>query len=272
VDDGIAVTMRGKSIGHLWFLLALLGITTLVALFRKVLPRTRHLSSLTLASAAFAGVTISIGCATLMRDWVAGSELPLSATFNSMIWGISYGLPYFLIGMVMVKRHDVVEILTPTSPVTFLIIAVLTIAYVAFMPLEVDTLASTIAAGLLAIPLTTSLLLACSKYLSFQSDKIDLMAKSSFTVYLVHHPIIVILGVLSANLALPWYIHYAGICILTWVMSFGIWYAVRDIPVANVLFGAKSLARKNVSFRWRKEPRQSKEAAWPISSGHGTIA
>jgi glucan biosynthesis protein C len=243
-SEDLTAALRGKGVGHLWFLFALLGISTLTVLVRDRLPRTKHLPASVVAIGAYVGVALCVAIATVAREWIGGGGIPLGNTINSIIWGIAYGFPYFLLGMLMVKRHDIAQKLTPRATLSYIAIGTLIVAYVIIMPLKVDTLASTIAAGLLAIPMTTSILLACSRHLYFRSSKIDLLTRSSFTVYLVHHPIIVVLGVLSAGAPLPWYVHYAAICAVTWLLSFAIWYGVRRVPVMNILLGAEALNRR----------------------------
>ena len=126
-----------------------------------------------------------------------------------------------------------------------------TIIYLFVVHRYAEGVSITVMGGVLALPVTTGILLFCSRRFYRKSAMVEITTKSAFTVYLVHHPIVVILSAIFARLPTPWYVDFALICSLTWAASFGIWMTVRNMPLMNVLLGAVAPRRKALAYAVR---------------------
>lgn len=170
---------RNAFLGHFWFVYVLMAYTALTILFKNKLHYICHMKL-----ATFSGVSLG---ALLLSFYMRQEDFVFASLF-------AY-LPYFIIGFILYEKKDAVR-LTSWYVIRQLVLfaALFTCQFIVARHLKhmpFAGFADQLVSFLTPIPLITLLF-----YFFYTIDMkprkiIDIIVKSSFTIYLLHHPFIV---------------------------------------------------------------------------------
>lgn len=239
-DPGALIVRDLTSFGshwieHLWFLIALLVYSAGLAVlwrFRFTPPRL----TLWAAMAASAVYLIGVMGAFYIAERV-GYEAPLGGVLDFRAWLIR--LPFFVFGA------SCSHLLTGATKLDVLLASAAT-AGAAIMNLigslpakAAGVLLSTLAAYMVAKVSVTY----AERWFSRPNRPVRSLVDASFTVYLVHQPVIALLGVAFLAVSLPPAVEFVGIVLVTAGVSYAAHLGVRSSPVLLLLFNGEPRRR-----------------------------
>lgn len=229
-------------LSHLWFLPVLLIMCAMLAacwpMVRRVALPDAPLGWLI---AAYALWTLAVHFA-VNRD--AAMFRPVSGLFD--FGAVMTYAPFFFWG-VLVRRNPaaLARLLRPN--VAMAITGVLALALSAGLNnsgSHVDVARGYVFDAIASVALVQVVLAAAARFLDRKSELVDKLVDASLTIYIVHHPIVIVLVALTAGLALPPVPAWAAICAITLALSYGTHRLLRRSPVLLYLFnGVKPKGR-----------------------------
>lgn len=206
---------------HFWFLPALLLLCSLLALswsfvvsktFRSACHRLIH------PAAPWILMVALIAWAILMSGFESASSLnlPFAKGVKILSDPLTY-LPYFTIGVIFSIDDEVFDRFVRIDIAFMLIGAVSSIVF-SFTWYDVDffdRVISFISGPIAALFISLTLLAICRRYLDFNNSFSIMMSDASFTIYLLHQPVIILLGFLLLSVRAPTILEYVAICLIT---------------------------------------------------------
>jgi glucans biosynthesis protein C len=239
----------GAWIQHLWFLVDLLVLSATLVAVRvataaagRSLPLAPWIASYR-RHARLAGA-LGLACYAIIAAFLGTRpRAPLLGVID-LFRLMGYG-PFFAIGMLAAVHPTLFGLLTRPSHIAWLLGLSFT-ALTAFSH-EFEGQAA-VALRLMLIPangllMAHLLLSATSRWLSAPSSTVRAAANGAFTVYLVHQPIIVLLGFLFLFVDLNVFTEFAAIVLITTAASFAAHRAVSRNGLLRFLFnGVRSEA------------------------------
>ncbi|MEM8596128.1 MAG: acyltransferase family protein [Pseudomonadota bacterium] len=254
-------------VGHLWFLQTLLVFSILAVAFRAPLARLAD------ASARWAGEGVGLRqvllIAALIGFWRLGVNggwylVQLHATPGPALAmlkiepTVDYA-PFFLLGMAM---RDMRPPRLERDLAAWVILGAAAVVYVAVWrePDLAAKIARYGAAGLLGILGGGMVIALTARLARRRRAAVDALVAASFTLYLVHYPIIVWTGTLLQPVPLPPLVQY-GLCILVALVGARLVHgAIAASPTALLLFnGASTTVGNGANRSLRPRSRQTME-------------
>lgn len=242
-----------QTIGHLWFIYHLVYIYAILFVARWVaskLPRPIPLGRVLLAVFVnrwhvpliilFSVITI----ARFFEDVDDNLIWPIGA------WDFMYSLAPFLLGYGLYKRRELVDSLASTTSIAVL----LSVATVAFCMQLVTTvimaeiegadgqwgLLSTLARSTATVCYTFGLIGLFQQAFSTHRDWVRWVADSSYWVYIMHLPVVLVVTALMFELPLPADLKFLVACIVTGALGFATYWAfVRYTFIGTMLNGKR---------------------------------
>ena len=166
------------------------------------------------------------------------------------VWDFMFSLVPFLIGYGLYKRREIVDSLASTSS-TVSLLSVATVAFAIQLVMTVVTSADDAAAerwGLLLI-LTQSTATVCYTFgliglfqlaFSTHSSWVRWVADSSYWVYIMHLPVVLIIGTLMFELPWPADLKFIIVCVVTGALGFATYWAfIRYTFIGTMLNGKR---------------------------------
>ena len=98
-------------------------------------------------------------------------------------------------------------------------------------------------AGIAALSIVASLFALFAKFAARPSAAVRRWVDASFTIYLLHHPIIVALAIWAAGQSFPPIAEWAAICAVTLALSYGAHRLIRRSGLALFLFNGVPMSR-----------------------------
>jgi len=235
----------GSGIGHMWFLLSLLALCTTTALLWGRLPRLRlpSLGGLGIILSVAAGTALFSGVVLALQQRAPAMTFPLHTTFGHAVENTLIALPSFALGLAMARDEGLASALTDIRLSLIGAIVAAGLIFAVFTPFLSGHIGYRMLSAGFALPMTMALLSICRRCLDRRSPYTAWFSKASFTIYLLHHPVIVVLGVVTASLTLPWLVHYVMIVLVTILATCGIYMVGRNIPYLGVALGAAPARR-----------------------------
>ena len=268
------------SIGHLWFIYHLVYLYVILVAARWIAskkPRPLQLGRMLLAifvnrrAARWVARrilrTLPLG-RILLAVFVNRWHVPLIILFSVITlarfienvedyllwpigaWDFMYSLVPFLIGYGLYKRREIVDSLASTSS-TVSLLSVATVAFAVQLVLTVVTSADDAAAeqwGLLLI-LTQSTATVCYTFgliglfqlaFSTHSSWVRWVADSSYWVYIMHLPVVLVIGTLMFELPWPADLKFIIVCVVTGALGFATYWAfIRYTFIGTMLNGKR---------------------------------
>jgi glucan biosynthesis protein C len=268
------VTHPGFSwIMHLWFLPALLAYSTLVALTLALIQANGLGPRLKAAGDAIAQNRALVLPVVLLLAMIWQISINLAHTsLLAMPSGLAYlmghavdpylrYLPFFLLGVVLRAVPDLLPALVwqggRVLPVTAIGAAITASLLRGRTGLGAEMLYS--AADAIAAILISAVLMGCaSRFWNRQNQTVDRIVDASFTIYLLHHPLIYGLVTLLLLVAWPPVLEFVIVCLVTIGVSYGGHRLLRKSRLALFLFNGLPM-------------RSPKTVATPSPASEGTL-
>ncbi len=230
-------------ISHLWFLDDLIIYSILVAIFWPLIVIFQSLRlPLAFQRAPFGSLFVLVGLAALPLSFI---DPVISGTFlGSMLARLLHNGVFFLLGAALFLQPDflgrwltwrwwragvIVAIIAVTVP--------LTIQGNHYRPAMVAGACSAIGGAWLVLA-------AMRQWGDAPSTRVKLFVDASLTIYLVHHPIILALGLFTATTAWPPELEWLAVTLITAMLSLGIYLISRQIPALYFLFNGQRLPNR----------------------------
>ena len=241
------------TIGHLWFIYHLVYLYVILVAARWVasrIPRPLPLGRVLLTvfvNRWHVPLIILFSVITVGR-FIENVEDYLLWPIG--IWDFIFSLVPFLLGYGLYKRREIVDSLASTSS-TVSLLSVATVAFAVQLVLTVVTSADDAAAeqwGLLLI-LTQSTATVCYTFgliglfhlaFSTHSSWVRWVADSSYWVYIMHLPVVLIIGTLMFELPWPADLKFIIVCVITGALGFATYWAfIRYTFIGTMLNGKR---------------------------------
>lgn len=240
---------------HLWFILYLFVISLFISPFLKLFRSNAYLR-FSVWLEEFAGRPLSLNVVVIIL--VASQALlrpyfpeETHALFNDWASMATY-IIFFLAGFMLLSNQHIIESIKKQKRL-YLAEAVIATACMFFSPhLFADESAADLAWGISSIFLAWSCALAAigyaRQYLNRNTPFRKVANEAIYPFYLLHQPVILILGFVLNKLAVPDLFRF----LLLITSSFGItcaiyWFLVRPFNLTRIVFGLKPLARRKES-------------------------
>lgn len=208
-------------VGHLWFLQTLLVFSLLAVLLRRPIGRVSERMAQMAAARGGVDLRVVLFVAALIGVWRLGvnggwhlvsTQLAPHPTLSMIkIEPMLDYAPFFLLGMAM---PDIPVPRLARDPAAWLILVAAALVFVAVWrePDLAHKIARYGAGGMLGVLGGAMILSLASALVSRRTPAIDALVAASFTLYLLHYPIVVWVGTLLQTVALPPLFEYA-LCI-----------------------------------------------------------
>ena len=241
------------TIGHLWFIYHLVYLYVILVAARWIaskIPRPLPLGRILLAvfvNRWHVPLIILFSVITIGRSIENVEDYLL---WPIGVWDFMFSLVPFLIGYGIYKRREVVDSLASTSS-TVSLLSVATVAFAVQLVLTVVTSADDAAAerwGLLLI-LTQSTATVCYTFgliglfqlaFSTHSSWVRWVADSSYWVYIMHLPVVLVIGTFMFELPWPADLKFIIVCVVTGALGFATYWAfIRYTFIGTMLNGKR---------------------------------
>jgi glucans biosynthesis protein C len=247
---------------HLWFLPALLAYSTLIALTLALVqangwsPQLRSAGDVLRRHGSFALPAVLV-FAMLWEVAIALSHVSLLAMPSALAFLLAHGvdpylryLPFFLLGMVLRAVPDLRPSLIWqggwTMPLFGAAAAISASLLRGRTGLGLEILYN--ATDAVAAILMSAVLIGCAtRFWNRPSRTVDRVVDASFTIYLLHHPLIYALVTLFLLVAWPPAIEFAIVCLATLSLSYGAHRILRKYRLALFLFNGLPLRPQSTS-------------------------
>jgi glucans biosynthesis protein C len=247
---------------HLWFLPALLAYSTLIALtlaFVQARGLSQHLRTTGEALSrhrAFALPTV-LAVAMLWEVAIALSHTYFLTIPSGLAFLLAHGvdpylryLPFFLLGLLLRSVPDLRPSLVWQGGWTLPVIATASAIAASLLRgrpgLDLEILYN--AADAIAAILMSAVLIGCASRLWNRPNRtVDRIVDGSFTIYLLHHPLIYALVTLFLLVAWPPVLEFVIVSLATLAVSYGVHQILRQSRLALFLFNGLSMRSETAS-------------------------
>lgn len=247
---------------HLWFLPALLAYSTLIALalaFVQARGLSQHLRTTGEALSrhrAFALPTV-LAVAMLWEIAIALSHTYFLAIPSGLAFLLAHGvdpylryLPFFLLGLILRSVPDLRPSLVWQGGWTLPVIATASAIAASVLRgrpgLDLEILYN--ATDAIAAILMSAVLIGCASRLWNRPNRtVDRIVDASFTIYLLHHPLIYALVTLFLLVAWPPVLEFVIVSLATLAVSYGVHQILRQSRLALFLFNGLPMRSETAS-------------------------
>ncbi len=247
-------------VSHLWFLIDLLLISAIFALvwpsvrtfavrlarrFVDMSDAGRALAGPS-ALALLAGYLLAVEVFAYSRIgsyFSVGGDAPMWGVVDA--WRMLHYAPFFLIGALLFEDMTLLERFR-MPPATVWLVALLALFAAIAIQVHVPRFGrlGTALGGVAAVLLIRIWLQVAFQTINRPSRLVRHGVESAYTVYLVHHPIILMMSALAIWLSLGPALGFFFVLTATTVLSFAVYFATRDIPLAAFLLNGVRKPRK----------------------------
>ena len=236
------------STGHLWFLYNLLMFCGLLALIWKVkLANSRWLSSL--ATPKFVVFILPLLLIPALSS--VAKPYPPPDSFSPELWSFGFFGIFFLLGFTLYSKQSLLDELKPYAP----FLCVISIALYSYSFLQIKDVSMTIvsvyerefswsklplagAEAFVSVYMTVWCLVIGKQYLNRKNKLLRIISKSSYWVYIVHLPILLMIQYSMMNIELGIGIEYLIGSLGTLAIGLASYYIfVKPTPIGWILNG-----------------------------------
>ena len=222
-------------LSHLWFLPVLILMCLLLSAVWPLVVRVRH--------APVPGViTLGLGFAAyelalFALEHVLHSDLSFLGGFVDL-GRLAIYLPFFALGVALRRSRTLWGRFSAFDPAVAVIGLVALLLHVGLWQDQsrVGIALDLAFDGLASLCLTQTILALLVKIAHRPSARIDRLVDASFTIYLLHHPVVVALAILCVWAALPPLLSWSAICVTAFVLPYAAHRLLRRSPLALWLF------------------------------------
>ena len=222
-------------LSHLWFLPVLILMCLLLSAVWPLVVRVRH--------APVPGViTLGLGFAAyelalFALEHVLHSDLSFLGGFVDL-GRLAIYLPFFALSVALRRSRTLWGRFSAFDPAVAVIGLVALLLHVGLWQDQsrVGIALDLAFDGLASLCLTQTILALLVKIAHRPSARIDRLVDASFTIYLLHHPVVVALAILCVWAALPPLLSWSAICVTAFVLPYAAHRLLRRSPLALWLF------------------------------------
>jgi glucans biosynthesis protein C len=260
-----SATSGGYWVRHLWFIIVLLYCSAIAAAilswrpgWRRALVAPRLDSGMT---RYFPVVLASV--AVLLGLWEAGAvelfyKMGLATNMPQQVLRLDEFIiyaPWFLLGCLIQRSPAVLDRMTRPSIVVALLAIVATGVSLWYLD-RLSPLTGRFVATIAGLALAQCVFAGVRAFLDRPIPLVQRLVAASFTIYLVHMPIVVTLVWLGQSVSMPVALKAAAIMLLTLVLSYGFWMIVERSALLTFLFdGRVSKAAPSTKGNLQHRPR-----------------
>ena len=218
-------------LSHLWFLPALLWLSLLLA---ASWPLVKRIDALPVPRVLTLGLMIAgYELAVFLGEHLVPGDLRLLAGFVDLHALAAFG-PFFAIGVALKRSSVLCDRFTRFDPVV-------AVAGLVALALHVGLWEDQSRIGLVlditfdalsSLCLTQTILALLMRVVTRDSKTIDALVDASFTIYLLHHPVVIGLAIACIAASLPPVLAWLAICLGAFVVPFGVHRLLRRSPLA----------------------------------------
>ncbi len=241
---------------HLWFLPALLAYSTLIALSAfwaeaaGLMPQLRRAADAVTRHRSLV-LPVVLVFAMSWEIAIALTHTYFMARPSGFAFLVAHGvdpylryLPFFLLGVVMRAVPDLRPSLIWQGGWVLPVFAITAASAASLLRgrtgLELEILYN--AADAIAAILMSALLIGCAnRFWNRQDQRVDRIVDASFTIYLLHHPLIYALVTLFLLVAWPPVVEFVIVCLSTLALSYAAHRILRRSRLALFLFNGLPL-------------------------------
>lgn len=218
----------GDWISHLWFLNNLLIYfvlaTLFVWLFNPIIRLTGEILSCLFLSLPMVLVLFIVSSSVIFNYYLIYIEFPIFHKFFGIIslYSLLNYLPYFLFGILLRSNEQLLYKFSHVNPIVALLLITGSTVIIETVTISNENYNSCFKAYFLSVISWTSVSLVFflfNKYFNLPSKIWDLLADSSYTVYLFHHIIIICIALFLIELQLSPIFSMISIILLSFVIT-----------------------------------------------------
>lgn len=218
-------------LAHLWFLPTLLILCALLAAVWPLVARARSFAAPPVIALAAALAVYELGLTVV--EHLLHSDLSLLGGYLDLR-SLAIFLPFFALGVALRRSPALWDRFARFDP-TVAIIGLL--ALVLHVGLWEDRSTIGIALdilfdGLSSVCLVQTILALLLRLFSKPSARVDRLVDASFTIYLLHHPVVVGLAILCITAAVPPLLAWVAICLGAFALPYAAHRMIRRSPLA----------------------------------------
>jgi glucan biosynthesis protein C len=231
--------------GHFWFIIVLLILSYLYYLTHPIVEAVSSRAvefSGPMSARTYVGGIFLVSALTAVINLIDQSSIVAMTTAYpgaaSLLYGLAMGFPYFLAGLVLVHLKGLSQ-LRFRKPVILIVILVGSMVsyYLANLHGKAYTLEAS--RSLLSTASVALIMFIFCRYMNRRSVRINKLVSASFCIYIVHHPLIVLLYTEYSGGQSSYLLNFALIAAASLIGSYIIWVLGRDVPVVSSLIGAR---------------------------------
>ncbi len=242
----------GDALSHLWFLPTLLLLCCLLA---AVWPFLGRLGSFPAPRIVTLGLAIAgYELALFVAEHVLAIDLRMAGGFLDLD-ALAKFLPFFAIGVALRRSPILWDRFARFDPMVAGIGLVALALHVWLWDDQsrIGIACDLIFDGLSSLCLTQTILAVLMRLVRARSESIDRLVDASFTIYLLHHPVVVGLAIMCISAALPPLASWLAICLGAFALPYAAHRLLRHSPLAL----------------WLLNGVRPKEQGWGLLVGRG---
>lgn len=249
-DDGVLLftTLGDHWLAHLWFLPALLLMFAFLALMQGT-PLLRWFQSVVQWAARYPGLGVLL--LIVVATGVAGigslldSRLPKVFALRMVLPAALGSMPFLLLGAAMRSNREVLDFMSRWSWVG-LVLTVLPLWFFVTTSWggSLVNLARVLATTLVSIGMGRIVLAACKMWLDRPSGGMRKLVAASFTIYLVHFPILNLFFMLLEPANLPVWLEYTVLVGAVTAASYGVHLLIARSGILLFMFNGVPLRKE----------------------------
>jgi hypothetical protein len=251
---------------HLWFILYLFVISLFIAPFLKLFRSKRYMR-FSLWLERFVSKPLSLNVVVLI---LVASQLLLRPYFpentHALVndWAaVSFYIIFFLSGFMLLSSKKIIESIRKQKNLYLIEALFATVIMFSSPLLFANESVADLVWGISSIVLAWSCGLAAigyaKQYLNRDSLYRKLANEAIYPFYLLHQPVILILGFLLIKIEMPDFLRFVILTISSFgITSFLYWFLVRPFNITRVIFGMKPVVRNNKQALkvWKRLPSE----------------
>lgn len=233
--------LGGGWLDHLWFLANLLVYLMLVAGLVKLFPGVlRYIRGLRLRLWHFY-VALPITVLLLQRiAWRMPSSPWGDAWLFVSVEELFFYFPFFILGFVFYLKQELFQQFVDGLPLALMLLAGFLLAYWGVLGIGGDSYVYEVLRTLAVLGFMAVMFNAFKRFWSGDSRFVRSVSDSSYTLYLVHPPIILATALFLAQYQISVYVKFSFIVVWTWLLSYLFHlYVVERFWFTRLVFNGK---------------------------------
>ena len=233
-------------LSHLWFLPTLLLLCLLLAAVWPLVVRSKAIPAPRIVTLAVLLAFYELGL--FVVEHLLKSDLNFAAGFLNLGAWLTF-LPFFAIGVVLKRSPALWQRFATFDPaVAMLGLVALTMHVFLWSDTSrIGLVLDIMVDGISSLCLTQTILALLMRFVTKGSQTIDRLVDASFTIYLLHHPVVIALAIASIAMQVPALVAWPLICMAALALPYAVHRVLRRSPLALWLMnGVRPDARRGL--------------------------